>query len=132
MLEGAPGIGKSTLWQHGVEHAAARGARTLIARPAESESTHAHAALGDLLEDMLEDIELELSPPRRHALRVALLLEEPGDVPPPAHAVAVATRSAVETLAARGPLVLAIDDEQWLDPSTSSAVASALRDAPSR
>jgi DNA-binding CsgD family transcriptional regulator len=127
VLEGEPGIGKSTLWRRGVELAAGRGFRTLVARPAEAEHAHAHAALGDLLEDALDDVAPELPAPRRHALRVALLLEDPEDVPPPPFAVGVATRSALEALARRGPLVIAIDDEQWLDASSAAALAFAVR-----
>ena len=39
----------------------------------------------------------------------------------------VAVRSALEALAAEAPLVLAVDDVQWLDPSSASALAFALR-----
>src|SRR5216684_1381733 len=35
VLEGEAGIGKSTLWREGVEHARARGVRVLTSRPAE-------------------------------------------------------------------------------------------------
>lgn len=34
ILEGEPGIGKSTLWAAGVEHARGRGVRVLSSRPA--------------------------------------------------------------------------------------------------
>jgi hypothetical protein len=37
VLEGEAGIGKSTLWLAGVEHAHARGLRVLSSRPAEAE-----------------------------------------------------------------------------------------------
>ena len=127
VLEGEPGIGKSTLWRHGVELAAERGRRTLIARPAEAERAHAHAALGDLLEDVLDEVEPQLPLPRRHALRVALLLEDREDVAQPPRAVGVATRSAIEALAQTEPLVIAVDDEQWLDASSAAALSFALR-----
>jgi hypothetical protein len=126
VLEGEPGIGKSTLWRRGVELAEEHGICTLTARPAEAERTHAHAALGDLFEDVLEDVALDLPPPRRHALRVALLLEAPEDAALP-RAVGVATRSALELLAQRDPLAIAIDDEQWLDASSATALVFALR-----
>jgi AAA ATPase domain len=126
VLEGEAGIGKSTLWRRGVELAAEHGLRALTARPAEAERTHAHAALADLLEDAL-DVLAELPPPRRHALRVALLLDDPEDEPPPPRAVGVATRSALEALALGGPILLAVDDEQWLDATSSSALAFAVR-----
>src|SRR5262245_54400056 len=79
VLEGEPGIGKSTLWHAGVERARARGLRVLAARPAEAEQGLAHAALGDLLEEALAEVAARLPPPRRRALAVALLLDEPGE-----------------------------------------------------
>ena len=41
VLEGPPGIGKSTLWDAGVETARERSARVLAARPAEAERSFA-------------------------------------------------------------------------------------------
>ncbi len=128
VLDGEAGIGKSTLWQAAVEEARARSARVLISQPAEAEHGLAFAGLGDLLEPVLDDALSDLPPPRRKALRVALLVEEAQDPVDP-RALGVAVRSVLETLAAEGPLVIAIDDEQWLDRSSASALAFALRRA---
>jgi hypothetical protein len=76
VIEGDAGIGKSTLWLAGVEHARAQGLRVLSSRPAEAERGLAHAGLGDLFDDVLDDVLPALSLPRRRALEVALLLEE--------------------------------------------------------
>jgi DNA-binding CsgD family transcriptional regulator len=127
VLEGEPGIGKSTLWLAGVEHARALGLRVLSSRPAEAERGLAHVGLGDLFEDVLDEVLPALSPPRRHALEVALLLDEaPADAVDP-RALGIATRSALQLLAEDAPLLLAIDDLQWLDASTADALAFALR-----
>jgi DNA-binding CsgD family transcriptional regulator len=126
VLEGEAGIGKSTLWLDGVEAARARGFRVLVSRPAEAERRLTHAGLGDLFEGVLESVLPALPTPRRHALEVALLLEEDADDFDP-RTLGVAVRSALEVLAAEGPVVLAIDDDQWLDPSSASALAFALR-----
>jgi len=127
VLEGEPGIGKSTLWQAGVEHAQERGFRVISSRPAEAERGLAHAGLGDLLEGVLADVLPELSPPRRRALEIALLVEEASGDPVDRRALAVAVRGALEALSAQGPLMIAIDDVQWLDASSSGALAFALR-----
>src|SRR5262249_47748735 len=76
VLEGEGGIGKSTLWRAGVEAAHARGLRVLLSRPAEAERGLTHAGLGDLFENVLESVLPALPLPRRHALEVALLLDE--------------------------------------------------------
>ncbi len=127
VLEGEPGIGKSTLWLAAVTGARDRGFLVLSSRPAEAERSLAHIGLGDLFEDVLDDVLPALSVPRRHALEVALLREEaPGD-PVDQRALAVAVRSVLQLLSEREPILIAVDDVQWLDPSSSSTLAFALR-----
>jgi DNA-binding CsgD family transcriptional regulator len=127
VIEGDAGIGKSTLWLAGVERARAQGLRVLSSRPAEAERGLAHVALGDLLEDVLGEVLPALSTPRRRALEVALLLADPPSDPVDRRALAVAVRDALQLLSEREPLLVAVDDVQWLDPSSSSALAFALR-----
>jgi DNA-binding CsgD family transcriptional regulator len=127
VLEGEAGIGKSTLWLAGVEHARTRGLRVLSSRPAEADRGLAYVALGDLLEDVLDDVLPRLSPPRRRALEVALLIAEASGRRADPRAVAVGVRSSLQFLAADGPIVLAVDDVQWLDATSASALAFALR-----
>jgi DNA-binding CsgD family transcriptional regulator len=126
VLEGAAGIGKSTLWRAGIEAARARGFRILSSRPAEAERGLAHAGLGDLFENVLQSVLPALSAPRRRALEVALLVEEAEHRVDP-RTLGVAVRSALEALVAEAPVVLAVDDVQWLDPSSARALAFALR-----
>jgi DNA-binding CsgD family transcriptional regulator len=126
VLAGEAGIGKSTLWLRGVELAPERGLRVLSTRPAEAERNFALAGLGDLFEGALDEVLPALAPPRRRALEVALLLAETQDMLAP-RAVAVAVRSALELLAEAQPLLVAVDDVQWLDSSSTDALAFALR-----
>jgi len=127
LLEGEAGIGKSALWLAAVEEARRQGFRVLAARPAEAEQVLAHAGLGDLLEDALADALPVLSAPRRRALEVTLLLGDAprGDAADP-RAVGIATRSALEAVAG-APLLIAVDDVQWLDPWSAGALTFALR-----
>ena len=127
VLEGEAGIGKSTLWLAGVEAARERGLRVLSARPAEVELGVGYAGLGDLLEGALGDVLPELPVPRRRALETALLIGDGSDEPVDARTLAVAVRDALQLLADREPIVIAVDDVQWLDASSTTALAFALR-----
>jgi DNA-binding CsgD family transcriptional regulator len=128
VLEGEAGIGKSTLWLAGVEYARARNLRVLASRPAEVERGLAHMGLGDLFDDVLVDVLPALSAPRRRALEAALLLKEEATGDPVDHrALAVAVRDVLQLLSEEEPILIAVDDVQWLDPSSSGTVAFALR-----
>jgi len=127
VIEGGAGIGKSTLWLDGVVHASSLGFRVLVSRPAEAEQTLAHVGLGDLFEDVLDEVLPALSPPRRRALEVALLVEDASEEAVDPRALGTATRGAIQLLAGRAPLLVAIDDLQWLDASSAFALAFALR-----
>jgi hypothetical protein len=127
VLEGEPGIGKSTLWLAGVEHADAQGLRVLRSRPAEAERSLVHVGLGDLFEDVLDEVLPGLPAPRRRALEVALVREDAARDTLDPRTLAIATRGALQSLA-RGPrLLVAIDDLQWLDDASARALAFALR-----
>ncbi len=127
VLEGEAGIGKSTIWLAGVEAARDRGLRVLSSRPAEVELGVEHAGLGDLLEDVLGEVVDELEAPRRRALETALLLGEEAGAPVDFRTLAVAVRSALHLLAERQPILLAVDDVQWLDAPSRTALEFALR-----
>ena len=127
VLEGAAGIGKSTLWLAGVEHARAEGVRVLSSRPAEAERSLAYVGLGDLFDDVLDDVLPALAPPRRRALEGALLLEEPAGARVDSRALGMAVRDSLQLLAEDVRILVAIDDVQWLDRSSAHALAFALR-----
>jgi DNA-binding CsgD family transcriptional regulator len=127
VLEGEAGIGKSTLWEAGVEHAHAQGLTVLSSRPTKAERALGHVGLGDLLEGVVDDVLSALLTPRRRALQVALLHEEATGDPVDPRTLAVAVRDALQLLSERGPILIAVDDVQWLDASSSRALAFALR-----
>jgi DNA-binding CsgD family transcriptional regulator len=127
VLEGPAGVGKTTLWRAALDAARRRGLRVLETRPAQAEATLAFAGLGDLLGASVDDVIDSLPAPQAEALQVALMLRRPGAEPPGAGAVAVATLSAVRVLTAESPLLIAVDDVQWLDATTASVLAFAWR-----
>ncbi|HEY7604331.1 MAG TPA: AAA family ATPase [Gaiellaceae bacterium] len=127
VLEGDAGIGKSTLWLAGVEHARSQGWRVLSSRPVEAEHSLGYVGLSDLLEPVLSEVLPGLTAPRRRALEVALLLEEADDEAVDPRALGTATRSALQLLAAERPVLVSIDDLQWLDASSAAVLAFALR-----
>jgi DNA-binding CsgD family transcriptional regulator len=127
VFEGEAGIGKSTLWLAGVKAARERSLRVLVARPAMAERGLAHAGLGDLCEGVLDEMLPAMPAARRSALEVALLLTEAEERPPDARAVGVAILTGLRSLAQSGPLLIAVDDVQWLDASSAAALEFALR-----
>ena len=135
VLEGGAGIGKTTLWRYATAHAAELGLLVLGASPTAAEAHLAFAGIGDLLRPRFADLGERLPAPQRRALAVALMLAEPGDEAAEPYAIAAGLLGFLQELARAAPLVLAIDDVQWLDPSSASAIAFAtrrLRDEPVR
>jgi DNA-binding NarL/FixJ family response regulator len=127
VLSGEAGIGKTALWEAGVEEARRRREQVLSCRGVEVEASLSFTVLSELLADVLDETAPSLPPPRRHALEVALLLAEPGGYSPDAYAIGLAVLDTLRVLAEAGPLLVALDDAQWLDPSSAGALQIALR-----
>jgi len=115
------------LWQAGVAEARGRVECVLTCRGIEGEASLSFAGLSDLLGGVLEEVLPQLVAPRRRALEVALLLVEPGTEASDAHAVGLAVLDVLRALADRGPVLLALDDAQWLDPASAGVLQIALR-----
>jgi DNA-binding NarL/FixJ family response regulator len=127
VLEGEPGIGKTTIWQEAVRRAEAEGFRTLVCRPAQAEAKLSFAALTDLLEPVPETALESLPEPQRHALETALLRAPGAGSSPEPRAAAAGLRSILLDLAQQSPVLLAVDDAQWLDRASEDAIVFALR-----
>jgi len=127
ILEGEPGIGKTTLWQAAIELAASRGHGVLSTRPAQSEAKLSYIGLVDLLEGAIDDVLDQLPGPQRRALEVALLRVEASDEPVDPGTLLVGALNSVRALAASSPVVIAVDDVQWLDPATANTLAFIAR-----
>jgi AAA ATPase domain len=127
VLAGPAGAGKTTLLRAGATLAADHGFTVLQTAPARGDLRLAFAGLADLLEPYLDAVIDEMPPPQARALRVALLLEEAPAHPPQPRLIAAAFRAAVGALARSAPVLVIIDDVQWLDPPSQAAVGFAIR-----
>ena len=99
----------------------------LESRPAQAEASLAYVGLGDLLRDVVDEALEPLAPPQADALRTALLLDRTPGASPDERGVAVAFLGALRALAERQPLLVAVDDAQWLDTSSAFVLAFAWR-----
>ncbi len=127
VLEGAAGIGKTTLWREAVAGARRRGYRVLVAAPSEAEADLSFTGLGDLFDGLRPEGMAGLPEPQRRALAAALFVGDAGDAPADPGAVPRGVLGVLRALVAEAPVVVAIDDEQWLDRASARVLAFALR-----
>ena len=127
IIEGEAGIGKTTLWSAATEQARDLGYCVLPARAGQAESAMEYAAVADLLGDVESSIFVRLPNLQRVAVDRALLRSGDEDPETDQRAVAAAFLEIVETLAAYVPVLLAIDDYQWLDAPSRAVVTFAAR-----
>jgi len=116
VLLGGPGIGKTTLWEAGLALAGRRRFQVLSTRASGADARLAFAGLIDLLDEIGGEDLASLPTPQRAALEVAVLRAEPAGGPPELRAIALGFLNVVRLLSSRRPVLLAIDDVQWLDP----------------
>jgi DNA-binding CsgD family transcriptional regulator len=127
VLTGEAGVGKTTIWRAGIEGARERSFRVLSASPVAAETTMSFAATCDLLAGVVDEVLPRLPAPQRRALEVALLLVEPEGPAPDQRAVAVAFFNLLGALGASDPVLVAVDDVQWLDAASAGVLGYAAR-----
>ena len=122
VLQGEPGVGKTILLGAALEHAS--GFRALMVTGVQSERELPFAGLHAMLGPLLGDIH-ELPAPQVAALQSALALgpAEPGD----AFATYAAVLGLVANAAGEGPLLIIVDDAQFLDRASAEALGFAFR-----
>ena len=127
VIEGEPGIGKTTLWLETVKLAREGGFRVLSARTAAVESGLAYASLTDLLRDVDAALLDQLPQPQKVAVDQILLRTSQNSAATDQRAVGAAFLSIVERLGETSPVLIGIDDLQWLDRSSRLALAFVTR-----
>ena len=139
-LIGDPGIGKSSVLAAVCDEFAQQGHVVLRGGLSEAEVDLSWAGLATLVDDLLDDDPLDDGLPDGRLLngRAAALpdtvleplraaLGRSADGSTDAGSVAFALQSALRLLSERGPVIVAVDDTQWLDKPTAAALTFALR-----
>src|SRR3954468_13154564 len=122
VVRGEPGVGKSSLLAHLIEHAS--GCRLARAVGVESEMELPFAGLHQLCGPMLDRLD-RLPAPQRDALATAFGLSS-GD-PPDRFFVGLAVLSLLSEMAEERPLVCAVDDAQWQDRASAQILVFVAR-----
>lgn len=126
-LEGEAGIGKTTVWRESLRRASAGGFHTMLTRPRQAEAALSFTALMDLF-DELGDTELDRLPePQRDAISAALLRTDAPAVGIDERALCAAVLSLLRLLSTARPLLIAVDDAQWLDVPSDRALSFVVR-----
>lgn len=132
-LAGEPGIGKSRLLGALCERADTRDWLVLDGRAAELERDLPFGVFVDALDDYVDSLAPgELQPLRAElgGILPCLAGEEPAPLHGERHRSHHALRSLLELLAARTPLVLALDDLHWADEASLELLAYLVRRRP--
>ncbi len=123
LLVGEPGVGKTTLLE--VARARADSFTCLGTRGVEAESQLAYAGLFGVL-NPIRDRVADLTDHQATALGSALAWSSGTAIADP-FLLGVATLSILAAAAERQPVLVLVDDVQWLDPESAAAIAFAMR-----
>lgn len=125
-IRGEPGIGKTTLMREVSSLAHSQGLSELSTRAVQSESQLSLITLLDLLGDVPEEHLSRLPSPQRIAVDVALQ-RAPSQRDQDERLLPTAVNNLIAGMAQATPLVISIDDAQWIDPDSSTILNFALR-----
>ncbi len=121
-IAGAPGVGKTSLWAQARRTAEARGFTVLFSRPTAAAAKSSFGALADLLFPV-DPLLLEALPGlQRDVLEVVLLRQRSPGRSTLHRAVAAGFLALTCELSKSGPVLIAIDDWQWLDQPSRDAL----------
>ena len=124
VVRGGPGVGKSRLLTEIAGTARERGMSVLTATGVQSEADLPFAGLHQLLRPVRGRV-TELPEVQRAALDAAFGLT--GEDAPEHYRIAMAALDLLSEVATNAPLLLVVEDAQWLDRPTSQALAFVAR-----
>jgi DNA-binding CsgD family transcriptional regulator len=120
---GPAGAGKTTLFRAILDRTPLR---VLACSPSQPESAVPYLALRDLFHT-ISDQELISLPEVQQGALLRVLLRARSHGTARHETVSAATMGVLDAIARRTPILLAIDDAQWLDPASEAAIAFAIR-----
>ena len=124
LIVGEPGIGKTALLREAF--ALASDLRVVEAEAVEAEASLPYALLGETVAPLLEWLP-ELPEPQADAIRAALALGPSPHAPSDRFATCAAFRRLITSAADREPVLIVVDDVQWLDTASAECLAYAAR-----
>src|SRR5829696_6082736 len=127
VVEGEAGIGKTTVWREAIRRAEGPSYRVLSCRPAEPETKLSFSSLADLIGPVADEVLPELPEPQRRGLEAALLRTDRETGAPDQRTVAAGFVSTLMALAQANPLLIGVDDVQWLDAPSRRVLEFAVR-----
>jgi DNA-binding CsgD family transcriptional regulator len=128
LVRGEAGVGKSALLASASAQARTRGMRVLAATGAQAETLLPFAGLHQLLHPLLDQAD-ELPAAQRDALYAAFGMRDGvrDEQAPNLFLIALATLELLSGAAEQTPLLVLVEDAQWLDSSTCDALAFVAR-----
>jgi DNA-binding CsgD family transcriptional regulator len=130
ILYGPAGIGKSAIARALLAGQAGDGVRVLTASPSRTESTLPYVTLLDLLSPVWESVRDAVPPHLRQPLEVALLKSGAPDSVRDELAVRLAVLQVLRRLAAASPVLVTIDDIQWVDQASLDVLTFCAKRVP--
>jgi len=125
LLLGEPGLGKTALLTEANREAGAAGARLLSANGRESEQDLVFAGLHQLLRPVLDRVAV-LPPRQADALRGAFAMSA-DPAPPDPLLTGIGVLTLLAELSEEQPLLVVVDDAQWLDRASLDTLAFTAR-----
>jgi DNA-binding CsgD family transcriptional regulator len=126
-IEGEAGIGKTAVWKEGVRLAREGGLTVLDAVASEADTGLSFVGLADLFDPIGDDLLDGVPPPQRDAVSAALLHRPVPGTGLDERALSAAVLTLLRMLASEGPLLVAVDDAQWLDSASARVLSFAAR-----
>lgn len=130
VLVGAAGVGRTTVATALAARALRRGETVLSLAPGAMDRSLPGAALTGLLGAMPETLVADLAEPQRLAVDVAMRHEAPPPQGPDPLALRAAVTALLRAAGERGPVLLVVDDAQYVDKDSAAVLHCALHLAP--